>query len=80
MTSDPSIFTILESNNGRSVTFGDNGNWKIIIKRIVGNVYLVEGLKHNLLSINQLCNANKRVILESSMCKIIYSDTNEVLF
>lgn len=77
MTGDPSIFNILESNNGRSVTFVDNGKGKIIQKEIVGkspsneNIYLVDGLKHNLLSISQLCEANKKGILESSMCKII---------
>lgn len=38
------------------------------------------GLKHNLLSINQLWNANKKAIFESSMCKIIDGETNEVLF
>lgn len=44
------------------------------------NVYLVEGLKHNLVSVSQLCDANKRAFFESSTCLIKVGDTNEVLF
>ena len=50
--------------NGGDVSFGDNSKGKIIGIRNVGNVSytlienvcLVENLKHNLLSISQLCD------------------------
>lgn len=58
MTGDPSIFSYLDSHNCRNATISDNGKRETISKGIVGksplieNVYLVEGLKHNLLSIS----------------------------
>ena len=60
MTGDVKQFTSLEAMNGGSVTFGDNGKGKIIgIGKVhitpsscISNVLLVEGLKHNLLSIS----------------------------
>lgn len=85
-TKDQCIFSSLESHKGGSIIFGKNGKWKIVGKGIVTksqtieNVYLVEGLKHNLLSICQLCDVKKRVIFVSSMCKFIYGKNNEVLF
>lgn len=85
MTQDQSIFTCLEFHNGGNVTFGDNGKRKIIEKGMFGkspsiqNVYLIEGLIYNLLSISQLCDANKRVICQSSLCKVIDGETNNVL-
>lgn len=56
---------------------------KLVLARTsstIENVYLVECLKHNLLSISQLCDVNKRVLFESSNCLIKDGDTNEVLF
>lgn len=85
MTQDQYSFTCLESHNGGSVTFGDNGKKKIIEEEIFGkspsiqNVYLAKGIIQNLLSISQLCNANKRVIFQSSLCKVIDDETNKVL-
>jgi len=60
MTEDGKQFTSLEVLNEGSVTFGDNGKGKIIgIGQVhifpstcIDNVLLVEGLRHNLLSIS----------------------------
>ena len=60
MTGEKNQFSKFEIKSGRYVTFGDNPEGKIIGKGEVGkepspiikNVSLVDGLKHNLLSIS----------------------------
>ena len=64
MTGDESKFTFLTRRKGGYVTFGDKGKGRIIGHGSIGNnssslnenVLLVDGLKHNLLSISQLCD------------------------
>ncbi|VFQ87011.1 unnamed protein product [Cuscuta campestris] len=79
MTGDASKFRSLEYFKGGNVVFGDNNKARIIGSGTVGrdnvttvdgveNVLLVEGLKHNLLSISQLCDRGNRVIFDSSKC------------
>ena len=61
------------------VTFGDNSKGKIIgigsivkdSSTIIENIFLVKGLKHNLLSINQLSDKGFKVIFESSKCYVV---------
>ena len=80
MIGDESQFITLEAKNGGMVTFGDNSKEKIIDIGNIGitfftcieNVLLVDGLKHNLLSISQLCDKNYKVIFESSICIVTY--------
>ena len=74
MTRDESKFVFLTKRNEGYVTFGDNAKWRIIGQGNIGNgtssliesVLLVDGLKHNLLSISQLCDKGFKVIFESS--------------
>ena len=62
MTGDESKFAFLTRRKGGYVAFGDNGKGRIIGHGSIGNnssslienVLLVDGLKHNLLSISQL--------------------------
>ena len=76
MTSDKSQFITLEAKNGEIVTFGDNDKEKIIdidnigitLSTYIKNILLVDDLKHNLLSISQLCDKDYKVAFESSMC------------
>ncbi|VFQ77257.1 unnamed protein product [Cuscuta campestris] len=64
MIGDASKFRSLEYFKGGNVVFGDNNKGRIIGSGTVGkdnattvqNILLVEGLKHNLLSISQLCD------------------------
>ena len=64
MTGDESKFTFFTKKNGGYVNFGDNAKGRIIGQGNIGNdtssfiesVLLVDGLKHNLLSISQLCD------------------------
>ena len=75
MAGDKDQFFTLEMKDGGTVTFGDNGKGKIIgIGKIkitpftfIENVLLVDKLKHNLLSISQLCDRGFKVLFESSM-------------
>ena len=64
MTGDETQFSSLKPKDQGSVTFGDNGKGKIIGIGSIGknsstsieNILLVKELKHNLLSISQLCD------------------------
>ncbi|MBJ4478300.1 GAG-pre-integrase domain-containing protein, partial [Salmonella enterica subsp. enterica serovar Typhimurium] len=84
MTGDPSQFSKLTSIDEGYVTFGDNNKGKIIGKGTIGNksnffiedVLLVDGLKHNLLSISQLCDKGYIVKFESNACIIEKSHNN----
>ena len=63
---------------GRICYIGDNAKGRIIGQCNIGNdtssliesVLLVNGLKHNLLSISQLCDKGFKVIFEASHCII----------
>ena len=75
MTGDESQFITLKAKNGGMITFGDNNKEKIIGIDDIGitpstcieNILLVDGFKHNLLSISQLCDRGYKVVFESSM-------------
>ena len=77
MIGDPSQFSKLTSLNEGYVTFGDNKG-KIIGKGTIGNksnffiedVLLVDSLKHNLLSISQLCDRGYIIRFKSNTCII----------
>ncbi|KAH9802698.1 hypothetical protein KPL71_001497 [Citrus sinensis] len=81
-----SSFTKIE--NGGDVSFGDNSKGKIIgignvgnvSSTLIENVCLVENLKHNLLSISQLCDKGYRVIFDESKCVIENACDGKVLF
>ena len=82
------MFASLTPKDGGFVTFGDNSKGKIIGIDNVGKeaslltekVLLVDGLKHNLLSISQLCDkVNKVTFDKCSYTKESIKD-NKVLF
>ena len=64
MTGDSQAFSSFTPKESGFVTFGDNGKGKIIGNGKIGkypspvikNVLLVDGLKHNLFSVSQLCD------------------------
>ena len=65
-----SSFTKVE--NCEYVSFGDNSKGKIIrignigkiSSTLIENVYLVENLKHNLISISQLCDKGYKTVFD----------------
>ena len=77
MTDDSSKFITLNDNKGKS-TFGDSLSSKIIGKEIVGvnsnikeeNVFLVENLKPNILSVSQTCDQGYICIFDLEKCEI----------
>ncbi|XP_038989467.1 uncharacterized protein LOC120113034, partial [Phoenix dactylifera] len=87
MTGDKSLFVTLKSKEGGVVTFGDNAKGQIIgVGKIsispssfIDNVLLVNGLKHNLLSISQFCDKGFKVSFESSLCIISSPIDNEII-
>ncbi|CAL9078687.1 unnamed protein product [Musa textilis] len=84
MTEDPSQFSKLISQDEGYVTFEDNNKGKIIGKGTIGNkssflidnMLLVDGLKHNLLSISQLCDKGYIVKFESNAYIVEKSHNN----
>ncbi|GKU95337.1 hypothetical protein SLEP1_g8708 [Rubroshorea leprosula] len=78
MTGDPSQFSSLMPLDGGTVTFGDNG--KGIVKGVgkIGNksisfddVWYVDGLKHNLLSISQFVIACLMLYFSSLIARLL---------
>ncbi|KAL6334564.1 hypothetical protein AAG906_018903 [Vitis piasezkii] len=88
MTGDESKFAFLTKRKGGYVTFGDNSKGRIIGQGNIGNgtssliesVLLVDGLKHNLLSISQLCDKGFKVIFEASHCIIKDIQNDKTIF
>ena len=78
MPGDPNLFLSLQKKDGGDVTFGDNAKGKVIVIGKVGNpnstciddVLLVSGLKHNLLSVSQLCDKGYKVSFDSKSCVV----------
>jgi len=84
MYGDKSKFLSLEkTKNGGFVAFGDNR--KVLIKGVgkfskpnsAQIVYYVKGLKHNLLSISQLCDDSYEVKFEPNVCLIKEASTEK---
>ncbi|CAN1244383.1 Retrovirus-related Pol polyprotein from transposon TNT 1-94 [Linum perenne] len=88
MTGDARHFRDLELKRGGKVTFGDNSQGRILGQGSIGkpsgpsfsNVLFVGNLKHNLLSISQLCDSNNRVIFEPSFCFVESISDQKLLF
>ena len=82
MSGDKSLFASITMKNDGHVTFGDNKRGNIIGIGKVGkeplptidNVLLVDSLRHNLLSVSQLCDLDYQVKFESSHCLVTKND------
>ena len=81
MTSDKSKFLSLSENKSGNVTFGNDALGKIkgkgMVKLSNGKgisqyVMFIDGLKHNLLSLSQVCGRECEVVFTSKNCKIKY--------
>jgi hypothetical protein len=79
MTCDREKFLTLLKERDGSVSFGNDDSTKIIGKGTiqignknekVGNVLLVEDMKHNLLSVSQMCDQGHKVTFYSKKCEI----------
>ena len=84
---DRSNFLSLTAFDGRSVVFGSGKSRKIIVvgkigkslSRSIDNVYLVDGLQHNLLSVSQQCDRGNHVGFSSNQCLITNIKSGDVM-
>ena len=88
MTGDKEQFHKLDAKDGGHVTFGDNAKRKIIGIGEIGNpqslsihhVLFIDDLKHNLLSISQLCDMKNKVTFYPKNCFVSSLDEDKVIF
>ena len=81
----PHSYNALEKE--KSVSFGNDtptvikGKGSVFLKEKVnaGNVMYVDGLKHNLLSVIQMCDQGNEVVFRSNECVIRELDTREIV-
>ena len=85
MTGNKKLLSDFKEKDGPEVIFGDNNSGKIKRYGTIGNgsitvkkVAYVEGLKHNLLSISQLCDKGHKVIFLNNECQVRSLDTDEI--
>lgn len=87
MTRNINLLSTVQTKSGGTVTFGDNNKGNVIGIGTVGNpknplinnVLLVDGLKHNLLSISQLCDIGYKIIFEKDACLIYDCDMKNII-
>ena len=85
MTGNPNMLNNVTYKEGGLVNFGDNSKGYVIgignvgnsETPIITNVLLVRNLKHNLLSISQLCDKGYKIKFEKDKCQI--EDNNSVI-
>ncbi|KAK2354920.1 putative mitochondrial protein [Trifolium repens] len=87
MTGDKHMFQTLTLKEGGTVGFGGNQKGNITGTGTVGNfslsikdVWLVDGLKHNLLSISQFCDSGFVVKFNKDACTVIRESDESVVF
>ena len=85
MTGNKELLSDFKEKDGPEVIFGDNNAGKTKGYGTVGNssisvrkVAFVEGLKHNLLSISQLCDKGHQVTFLKDECQVRSLNSNEV--
>jgi len=79
MTGDKSKFAKLELKEEGFLTYGDKNKGRILGSGVISNeasfnihnVLLVEGLKHNLISISQLCDKGFKIVFEDACGSIV---------
>ncbi|KAK1389761.1 hypothetical protein POM88_017939 [Heracleum sosnowskyi] len=86
MTGDSTLLTEFVEKAGPSITFGDDNKgytkgYGLISKEnvIIDEVALVYGLKHNLLSISQLCDKGFSVSFNQGDCVVSNKENNNVV-
>jgi len=78
MSGNQKLVSHLQAEEG-TVTYGDNGKGTVIGsgsvnnkgKTVIEDVLLVKGLKHNLISISQLCDRGHQIKFQESKCSIL---------
>jgi len=70
----------------KNVTFGNNapatikGKGSVLKKKVkAGNVLFVDGLRHNLLSVSQMCDEGHEVVFISKNCMVRSMDIGNII-
>lgn len=88
MTEDKSMLYSFTHIKEGFVSYGDNNKGNIIgigsvgkfLNPTIWEVLLIYGLKHNWLSISQLCEKGNSVIFDSSRCKVVKPKSCQTIF
>jgi len=86
MTGEKFNFLSLTAAEGWSVTFGNSKSGTIIgigkvgepLSHSIDSVYLVDGLRHNLLSMSQLCDKDNLVVFSPTRCLVVNMNIGDV--
>ena len=65
--------------NGKSGTIVGIGKIGDSLSHSIDGVYLVDGLRHNLLSVFQLCDKDNLVVLSPNRCLVANMNTEDVV-
>jgi len=65
--------------NGKSRTIVTIGKIGESLSHSIDCVYLVDGLKHNLLSVSQLCDKDNQVVFSPTRCLVVNMNTRDVV-
>jgi hypothetical protein len=88
MTVDKDKFLTLRKERDGSVSFGNDNSARIIGKgtiklgskeNIAENVLLIEDMKHNLLSVSQMCDQGHKLVFDSKKCKIRKAESGKLV-
>lgn len=88
MIGDKNNFSSLTLKKGGYVSYDKNKNQKLLvlgttIKRhnpTFEDVFFVEGLKHNLLRISELCEKGNELVFDYSICNDIQYENEQTIF
>src|ERR1041384_639707 len=85
MSGERQIFTKIDPLDGGQIKFGNNATGKVVGIGEVSkdfkfdHVFLVKGLKHNLLSVSQICDNGCRVTFDSTNCIVTKVEDNSTI-
>jgi len=86
-TGEKSNFLSLTAAQGGSVAFGNGKSGTIVgigkigksLSHSIDGVYLIDGLRHNLLSVSQLCDKDNLVVFSPNRCLVVNMNTGDVV-
>ena len=87
MTGDKRSFLSLKNIKGGNVAFGNGKSGEIqgigkvgsMDTHAIENVYCVNGLQHNLLSVSQICDKGNNVLFTEKKCRVTNSVTGNLV-
>ena len=86
MTRNKALLAEYEEKAGPNVSYGDGNVGRILGygnihlgSVIITNVALVPGLKHDLLSVSQICDRGYHMIFHAENCEVISKSTGKVV-